>query len=327
MRRREFVALLAGAAIIGPLRAAAQQTRSMPLIGLLGLGPPDNPEIMRNLAGLRRGLDEGGFVEGRNIAIEYRWAYGDELRLPSLARELVARGVDVIVTEGPGASIAAAAKAATRTIPVVFHTPDAVADGLVGNLARPDANLTGVSMLSPELWTKQLELLAEVIPKSTVFASLVNPAKFFNDAALRKLEDAARSKGVKLEMLAADTVDELSDAFAEMSRRHVGGVVIRANSLFAGPIVDLAARYRIPAVYNQRAYPDRGGLLSYGVNIPAVYVIKGRYVARLLNGARVADLPVQQPTKFELVINLNTAKALGLTVPQSILARADEVIE
>ena len=298
----------------------------MPLIGILAFAPPDDPAVSLNLAGLRQGLKDAGFIEGKNVAIEYRWANGVESRLPELAAELVARRVDVIVTEG-GRATALAATAATKTIPVVFHTSDAIADGMVNNLGRPDGNLTGVSLFAPELSLKQLQLLLEIIPQAKSVASLAVPKNNIDSLSVRQLEDTARAKGLRFQSVSADTNTDLDAVYASLIRLGADGLVVRANAIYVDKIVELAARYRIPTVYNQRAYTDRGGLLSYGISIPAVYVVKGRYTAKLLKGAKPADLPVQQPDRFELVINLQTAKALGLTVPQSILARADEVIE
>jgi putative ABC transport system substrate-binding protein len=324
MKRRDLLVLLgAAAAVARPLVARAQQ-KAMPVIGVLGLGYPEDPAIALNLAAFRRGLAETGFVEGQNVAIEYRWAVNDEKRLPDLAAELVARNVDVMMTEG-GTPTARAAKNATSTIPVVFHAGDAIEDGIVTNLARPDGNLTGVSLFAPERFGKQFELLAELVPQTKVFA-LLAVLNILPADAVREIEKAARAKGAEVEILNAATDSELDAAYARLGDQR-GAAVVNANGQFADKLVALAARHGVPAVYNQRVFATAGGLISFGVSFPAAYVIKGIYTGKILKGAKPADLPVQQPTTFELLVNLKTAKALGLTMPQSILARADEVIE
>jgi putative ABC transport system substrate-binding protein len=323
MRRRELVVMLGGAAAAWPLATHAQQ-KAMPVIGILGLGYPDDPAIALNLAAFRRGLSETGFVEGKNVAIEYRWAFNDQKRLPALAAELVARRVDVIMTEGGTPSVLPA-KNATSTIPIVFHAGDAIADGIVTNLARPDGNLTGVSLFAPERFAKQFQLLAELVPQTKVFA-LLAVLNILPADAVREIEKAARAKGVQVEILNAATDSELDAAYEGLGRQR-GAAVVNANGQFAEKLVALAARHAVPAVYNQRVFATAGGLLSFGVSFPAAYVLKGIYTGKILKGAKPADLPVQQPTKFELVINLKTANALGLTVPQTLLARADGVIE
>ena len=323
MRRRELMFLLGGAAFAWPPTLRAQQ-KAMPVIGILGLGYPEDPAIALNLAAFRRGLNETGFVEGQNVAIEYRWAVNDQKRLPALAAELVARKVDVIMTEG-GTPTVLAAKNATSTIPIVFHAGDAIADGIVTNLARPDGNLTGVSLFAPERFAKQFELLAELVPETKVFA-LLAVLNILPADAVREIEKAARAKGVQVEILNAASDSELDAAYARLGDQRAAAVV-NANGQLAEKLVALAARHAVPAVYNQRAFATAGGLISFGVSFPAAYVIKGIYTGKILKGAKPADLPVQQPTTFELLINLKTAKALGLTVPQSLLARADEVIE
>jgi putative tryptophan/tyrosine transport system substrate-binding protein len=322
MRRRSLIALLAGTVVFRPL--AAQQ-RPMPVIGILGLGFPENPAIALNLAAFRQGLGETGFVEGQNVTIEPRWAYDDERRLPALAAELVTRNVDVLVTEG-GILSALAAKNATSKIPVIFHASDAIADGVVSDLARPDGNLTGVSLFAPESLGKEFQLLSELVPEAKVIALLAIP----NTPALNQIkpdiDEAARARGVQYQILNAVTDSEIDAAFATLGHLRAGAIV-RANGNFADKLVGLAARHSVPAIYNQRAFATAGGLLSYGVSLPAVYVTKGIYTGKILKGAKPAELQVQQPTKFELVINMKTATALGLTVPPSLLARADEVIE
>jgi putative ABC transport system substrate-binding protein len=323
VNRRDLIVLLGGAAAAWPFAAGAQQKR-MPVIGILGLGYPEDPAIALNLAAFRRGLAETGFVEGQNVAIEYRWAVNDETRLPALAAELVVRKVDVMMTEG-GTPTVRAAKSATSTIPIVFHAGDAIEDGIVTNLARPDGNLTGVSLFAPERFAKQFELLAELVPQTKVFA-LLAVLNILPADGVREIEKAARAKGVEVEILNAATDSELDAAFARLGDQR-GAAVVNANGQFADKLVALAARHAVPAVYAQRAFAERGGLLSYGVSFPAAYALKGIYAGKILKGAKPADLPVQQPTTFELLVNLKTAKALGLTVPQTLLARADEVIE
>jgi putative ABC transport system substrate-binding protein len=323
MKRRELMVLLGGAAFAWPRTLRAQQ-KPMPVIGILGLGYPEDPAIALNLAAFRRGLNETGFVEGQNVTIEYRWAVNDQQRLPALAAELVARKVDVIMTEG-GTPTVRAAKNATSTIPIVFHAGDAIADGIVSNLARPDGNLTGVSLFAPERFAKQFELLAELVPETKVFALLAVLSILPVDA-VPEIEKAARAKGVQVEILNAASDSELDAAYARLGDQR-GAAVVNANGQLAEKLVALAAHHAVPAVYNQRVFATAGGLISFGVSFPAAYVIKGIYTGKILKGAKPADLPVQQPTTFELVINLKTAKALGLTVPQALLARADEVIE
>jgi putative ABC transport system substrate-binding protein len=323
VNRRDLIILLGGAAVGWPFAARAQQKR-VPVIGILGLGYPEDPAIALNLAAFRRGLTETGFVEGQNVAIEYRWAVNDEKRLPALAAELVARKVDVMMTEG-GTPTVRAAKNATSTIPIVFHAGDAIEDGIVTNLARPDGNLTGVSLFAPERFGKQFELLAELVPQTKVFA-LLAVLNILPADAVREIEKAARAKGVEVETLNAATDSELDAAYARLGSQR-GAAVVNANAQLAEKLVALAARHAVPAVYNQRVFATAGGLISFGVSFPAAYVIKGIYTGKILKGAKPAELPVQQPTTFELLINLKTAKALGLTVPQAMLARADEVIE
>jgi putative tryptophan/tyrosine transport system substrate-binding protein len=325
MRRRDFIAGLSSAVAVIPSRPQAQQ-KAMPVIGVLGLGQPENPAIALNLDGLRHGLAEAGLIEGKNVRIEYRWAHGRAEKLPGLAADLVARRVEVIVTEGGGPAASLAAKT-IKTIPVVFHTPDAIADGIVPNLAHPGGNLTGVSLFAPELFLKEFQLLRELVPSAQAIGLLMVPRNQISGSAISDLDEMARSGGLTLHVQNADTDDEADVAYAALVREQVGGVVVRANATFADRLVRLAARYALPAAYAQRAFVEAGGLLSYGVNLPAVYVIKGRYAAKILQGARPGDLPIQQPDKFELLINMKTAKTLGLTVPQSLLARADEVIE
>ncbi len=326
MRRRELLLVLAGTiAGLGPVRA---QQKAMPVIGFLGgFSPSVNAEIELELAAFRKGLGETGYVEGQNVVIEYtRRAEGHLDRLPALAAGLVSRKIDVIVTQG-GDAVALAAKNATSTIPIVFHTSnDPVAIGLVASLARPGGNLTGVSAMQAELMPKLLELLLELVPQARVIALLVNPDDPYTARIIGLMHETAQAKRVDIRILKALTASEIDDAFATFVERRPDGLVLGPIG-FRPQIAALASRHAVPAIDLHRDFPISGGLLSYGPNLPAVYHLKGIYAGKILNGAKPADLPVQQPTKFELVINLKTAKALGLAVPPSLLARADEVIE
>jgi putative ABC transport system substrate-binding protein len=326
MRRREFIILLGGTAIAVPLAARAQQ-KAMPVIGFLGSGLPDPSAPF--VAAIRQGLSETGYVEGQNLAIEYRWAEGSHDRVPAFVAELVGRKVDLIVVIS--ATAALPAKSATSTIPIVFISgADPVADGLVASLARPGGNLTGVSTLGTELNPKRLELLSELVLQAGVIALLVNPNTAGAERQTRDVQQAARAKGVQLTILKASTDSEIDAAFASLVQLHVGGLLIGGDPFFDSrreQLVALAARHAVPAIYAQREYIAVGGLISYGPSLSAMGRQVGIYAGKILNGAKPADLPVQQPTKFELVINLKTATALGLAVPQSLLARADEVIE
>jgi putative ABC transport system substrate-binding protein len=326
MRRRDFVTVLAGAAAY-PLLAGAQQ-KPMPVIGILAAAAPDNAGALRMLASFREGLGGTGYVEGQNVAIEYRWAEAHFDRLPALAADLVDRQVNVIVTEGGDGSVLAA-KQATSTIPVVFHTnSDPVAMGLVASLARPGGNLTGVSLHG--LAAKRIELASELASQAKAIALLVNPNDPSADADIRDAQEAARAKGVQLHVVKAGSDSEIEPAFVTLSELRVDGVVVVSGVLFSRRMVQLvalASRHAIPAIYGGRLYAETGGLLSYGSNLEVVYRQKGIYAGKILKGAKPADLPVEQPTKVELIVNLKTAKELGLTVPPLILARADEVIE
>jgi putative ABC transport system substrate-binding protein len=300
----------------------------MPVIGYLGSGSP-GPSAS-SVAAFRQGLAETGYVEGQNIAIEYRWAEGSYDRLPTLAAELVGRKVEVVVAGG-GTPAARAAKNATSTIPIVFLTgTDPVADGLVASLARPGGNLTGVSFLNIDLMPKRLELLSELVPQAGMIALLVNPNNSNFERITREVQKAAGAKGVQLPILKAGSESEIDAAFASLVQLHAGALVVGADVFLTGrreQLVALAAHYAVPAIYVWRDFPASGGLISYGASLTAVSRQLGIYAGKILNGAKPADLPVEQPTKFELVINLKTAKALGLAVPPSILVRADDVIE
>jgi putative tryptophan/tyrosine transport system substrate-binding protein len=323
MRRRELMLLL-GSAMTAPLALRAQQ-KAMPVIGFLGSTSPVAPYV----AAFHQGLSETGYVEGQNVAIEYRWAEGRYDRLPALAVDLVGSKVDVIVTVG-GVSSALAAKSATSTIPIVFSAADPVGAGLVASLARPGGNLTGFSIMAPELMPKGLELISELVPQAGVIALLVNPNNPGTEAIIRDVREAARVKGLQLPILKASTENEIDAAFLTLVQLHAGALVVSIDPFFNSrrdQLVALASRHAVPAIYYWREFATVGGLISYGPSNPAAYRQAGIYVGKILKGAKPADLPVQQPTTFELVINLKTAKTLGLTIPQSILARADEVIE
>jgi len=282
------------------------------------------------VAALRQGLTETGYVEGQNVAIEYRWAEGDYDRLPAMAAYLADRKVDLIVAGG-GLPSALAAKNATSTIPIVFTSVgNPVSAGLVTGLARPGGNITGFSVLAGDLAPKRIELLSELVPEAKLIVLLVNPNNAASEPLIRDAGEAARAKGRQLHVLKADSEGEIDAAFASLVEMHAGGLVVAAEPFFYSrreQLAALAARYAVPAIYELREYAVAGGLISYGPSLTGIYRQAGVYAAKILNGAKPADLPVQQPTKFELVINMKTAKALGLTVPQTISARADEVIE
>ena len=324
MRRRHFIMVLGGAAA-WPLATWAQQP-AMPVVGYLSSVSPE-PEIV---AAFRRGLGESGFVEGQNVAIDYRWAEGRYDRLSAWATDLARRQVAVIVTGGGDPPIIAA-KAATETIPIVFNTAtDPMKLGLVTSLNRPVGNVTGVSTFSSQLGAKRLELLQELMPQASVIAVLTNPIYPTTESQVKEVQEAAAHLGMQPVVLAVSTEPDMDAAFATLAQKRAGGLVVGVDAfLFShrNQIAALAARYRMPAVYAWREFAAAGGLMSYGISRTDAYRQVGVYTGRILKGAKPADLPVMQPTKFELVINLKTAKALGLAVPQSLLARADEVIE
>jgi putative ABC transport system substrate-binding protein len=326
MRRRDLIASLAATAAAWPLAARAQQ-KAMPVIGWLSPASPSphDPRVAR----FNQGLGETGLAEGQSVAIEYRWAEGRYERLPALAADLVGRKVDLIAAFAPPSAFAA--KSATSTIPIVFVLGvDPIAAGLVASLARPGANLTGVSMLTGELMPKRLELLSELVPAARAIALLANPKDATTEGMIRDVQEAARAKGVRLQILKAGSESDIDAAFPALDQLHAGALIVGDDPFFAGrreQLVALASRHAIPAIYEWREYVAAGGLISYGTSLASVFRQAGIYAGRILNGAKPADLPVQQPTTFELVINLKTAKALGLTVPQSMLMRADEVIE
>jgi len=326
VKRREFVLLLGGAAVAWPLTARAQQ-KAMPVIGFLSSEAPGSFATL--VAAFRQGLGESGYVEGQNVAIEYRWAEGRYDRLTALAADLVARKVDVIATGSTAAILAA--KNATLTIPIVFFGGgDPVRDGLVASLARPGGNLTGVSVMASELMPKRLDLLSALVPQAGAIGLLVNPNNAGTEPMIRDVQEAARAKGVQLAILKAASESDIDAAFASLVRLHVGALVVGADAFFVSrrdQLVMLASRDAVPAIYFTREFAASGGLVSYGTSPTGTWRQVGIYTGRILKGAKPADLPVHQPTKFELVINLKTAQALGLTIPQSLLARADEVIE
>jgi putative tryptophan/tyrosine transport system substrate-binding protein len=328
MRRRDIPALIASAAAVWPLVASAQQP--MPVIGWLSVRSPETENIPGRLGAFRRGLDEAGYVEGRNVAIEYRWAEGHNDRLPALAANLVARQVSVIAAVS-GAPAAFAVKAATTTIPIVFYVGDPVQLGFVASLNRPGSNMTGVAIMSAELIGKRLDLLRELVPAAAVIAVLVNPTNTgTTELETRNLKDAAQALGLGLRFLHASSANEIDAAFERLAELRAGGLVVSADPFFTArkdQIVALEARHEMPAIHIWREFAEAGGLMSYGANNADGYRLAGVYTGKIFNGARPADLPVQQVVKLELVINLKTAKALGLAIPPTLLGRADEVIE
>jgi putative ABC transport system substrate-binding protein len=327
VKRREFITLLGGAAA-WPLAARAQQATKLPTIGFLNGGSSDAFAPM--VAAFRQGLNEAGYVEGQNVAIEFRWAEGRNDRLPALAADLVNRQVAVIAATSMPAALAA--KAATTTIPIVFEGgADPVEFGLVASLNRPGGNVTGVSNFSGSMAAKIFELLHELIPNSSMIAVLVNPTSpSLALSTAKDAEAAGRALGRQIQILNASTADEIDAAFASLTQLGAGALLIGPDVFFNSRRVHLAmlaARYGVPALLNAREFPAAGGLMSYGASITDAYRQTGVYTGKVLKGARPADLPVLQPTKFELVINVRTAKALGLKLPDKLLALADEVIE
>jgi putative ABC transport system substrate-binding protein len=324
--RRKFIASI-GAAATWPLASRAQE-RAMPVIGILGSESAE--PFATRLRAFRQGLSETGYVEGRNVAIEYRWAEGENDRLPGLAAELVRRQVKVIIT--PGSTPAAlAARAATTTIPIVFTlAADPVELGLVASLNQPGRNLTGVTSLNSEVGPKRLELLHELLPAATTIALLVNPTNPAAETLARDAQAAAQTLGLQLNVLHASAEHDFDTVFSNLAPLRAGGLVIGIDTFLTSRTEQLAAltlRHAVPAIYQAREFPTAGGLMSYGGNITDANRLAGVYTGRILKGEKPAIMPVQQYTKVELIINLRTAKALGLTVPLALLTRADEVIE
>jgi len=325
MDRRRFVGSVAGGILAVPLASRAQ-TSSMPVVGFLSGQSPGSwaPYV----AAFRNGLTETGYVEGKNVTIEFRWAEGHYDRLPALVAELIRRQVAVVVAGGGGAR---EAKTATVTIPIVFTTGnDPVENGLVTSLAHPGGNATGVSFVPTELAAKRLELLHQLVPKVAAIAMVVNPVTTYAEPRARKVQEAARSFGLQLHVLNARTEQEIDAAFATLVKLRAGALLVDSDPFFNGrrdQFVALAARYAVPAIYDGREYVDAGGLMSYGGSITEVYRLAGIYTGKILKGAKPADLPILQPTKVDLVINLKTAKSLGISIPQSLLLRANEVIQ
>jgi putative ABC transport system substrate-binding protein len=325
--RRDFITLLGGAAAAWPIATRAQQA-GMPVIGFVN--PNSAASFAGPVAAFKQGLQEIGFVEGRNVAIEYRWGEGRYDRLQGLIADLVARQVTVIAATG-GGDTAVIAKSATSTIPIVFNSADdPVAGGLVASLSHPGGNLTGVSRLSVELMPKRLELLREVMPTAVAVAILVNESAKDAEARARRSQEIALSLGWQAKVLKAGTDRDIEVAFANLANLHVGGLLIDSSSVFnskSGILGALALRHAVPAIYQTREFVTDGGLMSYGASLVNAYHLMGTYAGRILKGEKPPNLPVQQQTKVEFILNLKTAKALGVTIPLPLLGRADEVIE
>ena len=326
MIRRSFVVFFASAVLAWPILAQAQQAAT-PLVGFLNSLSPDSAGHL--IAAFHDGLGEAGYVAGRNVRLEYRWAQGDYNRLPGLAAELVARDVAVIFAGG-GDPSGRAARAATSTIPIIFISGDALKFGQVTDLRRPTANATGFSLFTSALEVKKLELLSELVPSANTIAMLVNPNSPYAEPDSKAVQAAGDSLGRRVHVVTVTSEQDFDTAFASLERLGVGALLVGADPFFNSrrvQLVGLAARYRMPAIYEWREFATVGGLMSYGTPITDAYRQAGAYVGKILNGAKPADLPVMQPTKFEFVINLKAARLLGLSVPPTFLARADEVIE
>ena len=327
MRRREFITIFGGAAVVWPLAASAQQT-AMPVVGFVNFASAKN--YTTQLAAFLKGLRETGYVDGQNVAIEYRWAEGQNDRLPAMVADLVHRQVAVIAATSTPAALAA--KAATTTIPIVFETgSDPVKLGLAASLNRPGGNVTGVTQTNVAVTPKRLQLLHEVVPTASIVALLVNPAEpALAETTTKDVQAAARTLGLELHVLNASSEDDFDAVFAKLIELRAGGLVIGPGAFFASQRTQLAAltvRHAVPAIYLYREFAVAGGLMSYGADLGEAYRLAGIYTGRVLKGDKPADLPVQQATKVELYINLKTAKALGLTIPNTLIGRADEVFE
>jgi putative tryptophan/tyrosine transport system substrate-binding protein len=327
LKRRDFITLLGGAAVGWPLAARAQQPKLL-VIGWLNARSPDDTAHL--VAAFGRGLGEVGFVEGQNVMIEYRWALGQYDRLPAMAAELVRRPVTVLASAG-GEPAALAAKAATSTIPIVFVIGgDPVKQGLAASLNRPGGNSTGISILTSTLEPKRLGLLRELVPRVVTIGVLLNPNFPQFESQLRDVQEAARAINLQIHVLRASTDREIDAAFKTIAQGRILALSVAADPFFdtrRDKLVDLAMRHAVPVMYHFREFAVAGGLVSYGADISDAYHLAGVYTGRILNGDKPADLPVQQPTKLELIINLKTAKALGLEIPPMLLARADGVVE
>jgi ABC-type uncharacterized transport system substrate-binding protein len=328
MRRREFIALIGGTAVAWPLIAHAQQP-AIPVIGWLNSGSAGNSLFMSLASAFRGGLKDAGYVEGQNVAIDFRWGEGQYSQLPTLAAELVAKRVDVIMAGGPPAALAA--KAATQAIPIVFTSgDDPIRLGLVASLSRPGGNVTGIDEFADEIEAKRLGLLREVVQGATTIAVLLNPKATSFDAQSKDVREAASAGGFKVIVLAAASAKEIDDAFTTLTQAHPAALLIGGDPFLNGAhkqLIALAAHQSIPTMYGAREAPVNGGLISYGISFQDAYRQAAEYVGRILKGEKPSDLPVIRPTKFDLVINLATAKQLGLTISPGLLAIADELIE